>query len=278
MINVKELFEDAIAKKYAIPAFNVTNAQMFKAIVEVAEEKKSPVLITLSEAHLPDLSLKEAKALYDYYIDKVNVPIVLHLDHGQTIELVKEAIDCGFPSVMIDASQDDFETNVSKTKEIVEYAKAKGVFVEAEIGHVGSTFGTSEAGISDSTYTKVSDAVDFAKLTGVDSLAVSVGTAHGLYKGTPKINFDRLSDIASSIDIPLVLHGGSSSGDDNLRKAKNYRIAKINVFTDVVTAAMEGTGKINDYDVLYKTLSNNMKKCIAHYIDVFETSKWGEEL
>lgn len=275
MVNIKELFNDALIHKYAIPAFNVTNAQMFEAVVSVAEEKQAPVLITLSEAHIPELSLEEAVALYKYYKDKVSVPIVLHLDHGQTISVVKSAIDCGFPSVMIDASQDDFETNVSKTQEIVAYAKSKGVFVEAEIGHVGSTYGTSEASISDSTYTEVEDALQFAKLTNVDSLAVSVGTAHGLYKGIPKISFERLEEIKEVVKIPLVLHGGSSSGDENLNKAKNYNIAKINVFTDVVTAATKNIEGITDYNELYTKMGENMKECISHYIDIFETYKWG---
>lgn len=277
MNEVTKLFQDAIDKKYAIPAYNVTNAMMFKTIVETAEVKNAPVLITLSEAHLPEFSLEEAINLYTYYKDRVAVPIVLHLDHGQTISVVKQAIDLGFPSVMIDASQDEFDVNVSKTKEIVDYAKRKNVFVEAEIGHVGSNYGTSEAEIAESKYTEVEDAVKFVKLTGVDSLAVSVGTAHGPYRGTPHINFERLEEISRQVDIPLVLHGGSSSGDENLNKAKNFHIAKINVFTDVVVAAMKDLNGIEDYVELTNKIDSNMKECLEHYIDVFETTKWSSQ-
>lgn len=274
MNEVKKLFGNAVSNKYAIPAYNVTNALMFKTVVEAAEAKNAPVLITLSEAHLPEFSLEEAVNLYEYYKKRVSVPIVLHLDHGQTLSVVKEAIDLGFPSVMIDASQDSFEDNVSKTKEIVDYAKMKDVFVEAEIGHVGSNYGTSEAEVAESKYTEVEDAVKFVELTGVDSLAVSVGTAHGPYRGTPHINFERLEVISKQVNIPLVLHGGSSSGDENLNKAKNYNIAKINVFTDVVVAAMENLEGITDYVELTHKIDENMKKCLTHYFDVFETTKW----
>ncbi len=276
MNEVTKLFNDAVSKQYAIPAYNATNAVMFKAIVEVAEAKQAPVLITLSEAHLPEFSLEEAVSTYTYYKERVSVPIILHLDHGQTLAVVKEAIDCGFPSVMIDASQDTFEENVRKTKEIVDYAKSKNVFVEAEIGHVGSNYGTSEAEVADSKYTDVEDAVKFVEMTGVDSLAVSVGTAHGPYRGTPHINFERLEEISERVDIPLVLHGGSSSGDENLNKSKNYHIAKINIFTDVVVAAMKDLDGIDDYIELINKTNDNMKECLAHYIDVFETTKWGK--
>lgn len=278
MVTVESLFKNAVENKYAIPAFNVINTLMFKSVVEVADKKKSPIIIAVSEAHLKFFSLEEAVNIYQYYKTKVSVPIILHLDHGQTLSVIKDAIDIGFPSVMIDASQDEFDVNVSKTKEIVEYAHRKGVFVESEIGHVGSNFGTSEAEVANSKYTDVSDAIEFVELTGVDSLAVSVGTAHGQYKGIPHINFERLDEIRQNIKIPLVLHGGSSSGDDNLNECINYNIAKINIFTDVVVAAMENTDGIDDYETLMEKIDTNMKGCFEHYIDVFETRKWEEKI
>ena len=183
---------------------------------------------------------------------------------------------------MIDASMESFAENVRKTKEIIEYAHAKGVVVEAEIGHVGTgqnigvgeTAG-AESGGDHSSYTTVEEAVAFVKETGVDSLAISIGTSHGLYKGTPKINFERLQEIAAAMETPLVLHGGSSSGDENLNKCALNGICKVNIHTDLLVAAMN---EINEnapknYLEQKKYAKQGMQKCLEHYYTVFATQK-----
>lgn len=278
LVTSKELFKISKEKGVAIPAPNFIDAQSMKDYVEVAEELNLPVILALAEVHLEFITLEEATYFGKFYAEKAKVPVVLHLDHGMTPSVIKKAIDLGFTSVMIDASQDDFETNVKKTKEIIEYAHPKGVVVEAEIGHVGSGVNYENHEETDSQYTTVEDAIRFVEETNVDSLAVSIGTAHGMYKGVPEINFERLNEIAKAIEIPLVLHGGSSSGDDNLNQCSLQGISKINIFSDLVNAAQKGIDeeKPNNYLDLKKVVSNSMKKCLKHYYGVFCTNKINE--
>ena len=203
------------------------------------------------------------------------MPVVLHLDHGQDFDFIKRAISLGFSSVMIDASKDTLEENIRKTKEVVEYAHQHGVVVEAEIGHVGSNQSYEDKNETDSIYTEVADAKYFAEQTGVDSLAVSIGTAHGLYKGTPKLNFERLFDIYQAVDIPLVLHGGSSSGDANLTKCVDNGIRKINIFTDFLNAAYLEIkkDKASDYVEMKAEANTAMKVTLQRYFEVFKTKQ-----
>ena len=267
---------EAKKNRYAIPAFNVINILMMKEYIEIADALQTPIIIALAEAHLEYLGLEEAVCAYKYYAGKTNVPIILHLDHGQKIEIVKQAMDLGFPSVMIDGSMYDFDTNVKLTKEIVEYAKLKDVAVEAEIGHVGAGENYETDKLVDSIYTKVEEAVKFAEQTGVDSLAVSIGTAHGYYKGAPKLNFERLKNIRNSVDIPLVLHGGSSSGDNNLKKTIGLGICKINVFTDMVTSINKQLDCSKDYFRVLDQIGLGIQCCFKHYIDLFGTRRWSK--
>jgi len=204
---------------------------------------------------------------------------VLHLDHGTTPDFIKKAIDLGFTSVMIDASTESFDKNVSITKDIIDYAHNRGVVVEAEIGHVGvgKNIGVSESANSDdSLYTTVESAVEFVRQTNVDSLAISIGTAHGLYKGIPQINFERLKEIANAVETPLVLHGGSSSGDENLNKCAVSGISKINIYTDFLVAAQKEINDNNPENYLMERMlaREGMKKCLKHYYSVFATKKY----
>jgi ketose-bisphosphate aldolase len=192
------------------------------------------------------------------------------------VEVVKRAIDLGFPSVMIDGSMHDFDTNVNMTREIVKYSKSKDVAVEAEIGHVGAGENYETDKSTDSIYTSVKEAIEFVKQTNVDSLAISIGTAHGHYKGIPKLNFDRLSDINNALHIPLVLHGGSSSGDDNLRKTIEFGISKINVFTDIVTSINSQIDFSDDYFKVLDQINLGIEYCLKHYIHMFGTRRWSE--
>lgn len=276
LVTSKELFKKAKENGYAIPAPNFIDVDSMKVYVEVAEELGLPVLIALAESHLEFISLEEAALNGKRLAEQASVPVILHLDHGMTPSIIKKAVDLGFTSVMIDASQDDFETNVAKTKEIIAYAHPKGVVVEAEIGHVGSGVNYENHEQTDSKYTTVEDAIEFIKATKVDSLAISIGTAHGMYKGIPEINFERLKEIAAAVETPLVLHGGSSSGDDNLKRCAMEGISKINIFSDLVNAAMNEIRINNPDNYLDLKLDANegMRKCLKHYFDVFETAKY----
>jgi len=276
LVSSKELFKVARKYNFAIPAPNFVDQNSIKAYIEVAEKLNLPIILAYAEAHEDFLSFDEAIYLGRYYGEKAKIPAVLHFDHGTKKELIMQAIDNGFNSVMIDASMDSFEDNVRKTKEIVKYAHLRGVVVEAEIGHVGNSENYRNNDNSDIIYTTVEDAKRFVELTDVDSLAISIGTAHGHYKGKPVIDFNRLREIRNAVDIPLVLHGGSSSGDDNLKRCATEGISKINIYTDLVTAACDKVKntQFNDYYELLCAQREGMKECLEHYYDVFETDKY----
>lgn len=272
LVSSKIYLKDAYKKGYAFPHFNYWDSNSIRAEIAATEELNLPIILAWAEKHSPEIGMDDALALGKYFGSKANVPVMLHLDHGVSPDLVKKAVDSGFTSVMIDASDKDFEENVSTTKDIVEYAHKRGVVVEAEIGHVG-TNSTED----NSKYTEVDAAEKFATETGVDSMAVSIGTSHGTYKtGTPKLNFDRLQELRKSVDIPLVLHGGSSSGDDNLRKAAELGITKVNIYTDLANASLHAS-EVQKYDTemdLAFAQRKAIKDLCEHYYDVFETNKY----
>lgn len=274
LVTSKELFKKAQEGKFAIPAPNFIDLESLRWHVETAERHNLPLILALAEAHIGEnITLEDAALVGKKYAEEAKVPVVLHLDHGTTPEVIKKAIDLGFSSVMIDASQDTFEENVRKTKEIIDYAHPKGVVVEAEIGHVGAGENYENHETSDSQYTTVEEAKKFAQETGVDSLAISIGTAHGMYKGIPEINFDRLKEIAAAVDTPLVLHGGSSSGDENLNRCATNGITKINIFSDLLVAAKEeiDNNKPQTYLDVKALSKQGMQRCLEHYYSVFET-------
>ena len=274
LVTSKELFKKAQEGKFAIPAPNFIDLESLRWHVETAERHNLPLILALAEAHIGEnITLEDAALVGKKYAEEAKVPVVLHLDHGTTPEVIKKAIDLGFSSVMIDASQDTFEENVRKTKEIIDYAHPKGVVVEAEIGHVGAGENYENHETSDSQYTTVEEAKKFAEETGVDSLAISIGTAHGMYKGIPEINFDRLKEIAAAVETPLVLHGGSSSGDENLNRCATNGITKINIFSDLLVAAKEeiDNNKPETYLDVKALSKQGMQKCLEHYYAVFET-------
>lgn len=281
LVNSKSMLNKARDLRYAVPATDVFNLESLKGVLNAAKECDSPLIIALAEVHVEILPLNECALLVKYFASNMEQDIVLHLDHGFTPSLVKQAIDCGFTSVMYDGSSLPFEKNVKATKEIVEYAKKHNVTVEAEIGHVGSgAAGSNEVkeceGEDSSKLTTVEEAVSFAEATGVDSLAVSIGTAHGNYVGTPKLDFDRLKDIREHIGIPLVLHGGSGTGYENLNKAVSLGISKVNIYTDLMNAAKsayENQIDKTDYFELCAVSQKAITEKLKEYYEVFMTKK-----
>lgn len=272
LVNTKKMLNEAKKYSYAIPSPDFINQNMIKAYIEVAEELKVPALISISEGLSKYMCLEEAFAISKYYAEKALVPVAIHLDHGKHVEFVKKAVDIGFTSVMIDASSDNFAENVRKTKEVVEYAHKYNVTVEAEIGHVGSGINYEDESGDTTVYTERNDLVEFVKQTNVDSVAISIGTAHGLYFGTPKINFERLKELRDAVSIPLVLHGGSSTGDENLRKCAELGISKINIFTDICRAGAIAINdsKTDDYKLQIEVADKAMKNVLKHYYEVFK--------
>ena len=272
-VNSSKVLPVAQKLGFAIPATNFIDLDSARTFVKVAEERRLPLILAFAESHRQILSLEEAALIGNYFVDKATVPIVLHLDHGTNPEFIFKAIELGFSSVMIDASQKEFEENIKLTKEIVDYAHKHNVSVEAELGHVGSEDLTEAYELSDSIYTQVNDVIEFVDRTNVDSLAISIGTAHGVYKGEPKINFERLKEIKEIAKVPLVLHGGSSSGDENLSRCAANGISKINIFTDFINGALHKIekGQAKNYLVLKELANLGMEEVLNHYYDVFGT-------
>ncbi|MEF9969607.1 MAG: class II fructose-bisphosphate aldolase [Ruthenibacterium sp.] len=272
LTNSKEILLQAKKDNCAVLAPDYVDLDSARAYVRAAEKCGKPIILSSAESLKGIMSLKEAAAVGKIVAADVSVPVVLHLDHGEDEAFIKEAIDLGFTSVMIDASMKSFEENVRMTKEIVAYAHPKNVTVEAEIGHVGQ----GANGTTDSVYTTVEEAVAFYEQTGVDSLAVSIGTAHGIYKGIakPVLNFERLHELAKALPIPLVLHGGSGSGDDNLHRCATEGISKINIFTDFLLGAMNNINEEQpkDYLALKKVANEGMEKVMEHYFAVFSNN------
>ncbi|MGY3750253.1 class II fructose-bisphosphate aldolase [Vagococcus acidifermentans] len=273
LVNSKEMLLKASQEGYAVPATNFIDLDSARTFVTVAEKLNKPLILPFAQAHKELISLEEAALIGKYLAEKVTVPVVLHLDHGEDFDFIKQAIDLGFTSVMIDASKESLENNIAITKKVVEYAHQRNVTVEAELGHVGAGTNYENHDRTDSIYTEVEDVQTFVKKTNVDSLAISIGTAHGAYQGTPSINFDRLSEIREITNVPLVLHGGSSSGHTNLSRCAVNGIAKINIFTDFLNAAYQKNmdGHPKDY-IEMKQLSNEaMTEVLETYYKVFVT-------
>ena len=265
LVTSTELFRRAQEGGYAIGAFNVNNMEIIQGIVDAAKEEKSGLILQVSAGARKYANSIYLRKLVEAAIEDSDLDIVLHLDHGENLEIVKQCIDDGFTSVMIDASHYPFEENARITKEVVDYAHARGVVVEAELGKLAGVEDAVSVAKEDATYTDPDEAVEFVKRTGIDSLAVAIGTSHGAYKfkGEPKLDFERLEKIGKLIpNTPLVLHGASTvlpefvelcnkyGGDipgaqgvpeEMLRRAAQMNVAKINIDTDLrlaMTAAI----------------------------------------
>ena len=244
LVSMKEMLEKAREGKYAVGLFNAVNVEMARAIIETAEELNAPVIVGTAEVLLPAMNLERVAEYLVPMAKKAKVPVCVHYDHGLTFEKCMEALQLDFSSVMYDCSTDTYEDNVAKVAEMVKICHAMGASVEGELGHVGDNEGSAEGSdhLLDPSafFTDVSMARDFVERTGVDALAVAVGNAHGDYKFPPKLDFDRISDIAERTGVPLVLHGGSGLSDSDFRTAIQRGICKVNIFTDIDKAGKAG--------------------------------------
>ena len=233
LVTLNEVLPKAQKEKYAVGLFNTIDMEMANGVLAAAENMKSPVIIGTAEILLPFGGLEELAWLLRPMAERASVPVVLHFDHGLKEETVYKAIDLGFSSVMYDCSDKSFDENIKALREMTKYAHSKGVSVEAEIGHVGNAGcdGAADA------LTDPAEAKYFAEETGVDALAVAIGTAHGAYKSKPCLDFERLKKIREAVSVPLVLHGGSGLSEEDFKKTIEYGIANMNIFTDVNCAA-----------------------------------------
>ncbi|MFC7395220.1 class II fructose-bisphosphate aldolase [Scopulibacillus cellulosilyticus] len=236
-MNTKKILKQAQKNKYAVAAFNTYSLETVQAAIAAAEDEQQPVIIALGERYFPTVDIEGFAAMVRAMALKASVPVSLHLDHAYEKESIIRAIQCGFTSVMFDGSKYSLSENIERTKEITEIAHLADVSVEAEIGSMAKgAFSDEEEG--DGTLTDPESAKQFVEETDIDFLAAAIGTVHGLYKGEPNIDFNRLKKIRDSVNIPLVLHGGSGTSEDKLKQAIDLGICKINVNTEVSIAAV----------------------------------------
>lgn len=240
LVTGSELLLDAQKNGYAVGAFNVNNMEIIQAIIEAAEETNSPVILQASQGGIKYAGIEYIAALGKLAARNAKVPVALHLDHGTDFDQVMLCIRHGFSSVMIDASRFPLEENIAFTKKVLEVAHAVGVTVEAELGKIGGTEDHITVSEKDATFTDPNEALRFVNETNIDYLAIAVGTAHGVYVGEPKLDFDRIKAIRDIIDIPLVLHGSSGVPYEALEKAISLGICKINIDTDIRAAFARG--------------------------------------
>lgn len=234
LANLNDILPRAAKEHYGVGLFNTIDTDMLEAAISAAEELRSPIIIGTAEVLLPYGELKLIAPSVIAAARRASVPVVVHYDHGLTFERCMEALKLGFTSVMFDGSAGDSANNTAATREIVKIAHAMGATVEGEIGHVGeAASGDNE---TNDRYTTVKEATDFVNATGVDALAVAIGTAHGAYKAKPRLDIERLKEIHAAIPTPLVLHGGSGLSDDDFRNTVREGISKVNIFTDLCIA------------------------------------------
>ncbi|ADD77547.1 FbaA [Pantoea ananatis LMG 20103] len=240
LISLAQGLAHAQKQGYALGAFNVLDTHFLRALFAAAEQQRSPFIINIAEVHFKYVTLDQLVEAIKFEAAKHAIPVVLNLDHGLHFEAVMQAIRLGFTSVMFDGSTLSYEENIRQTREVVKAAHAVGVSVEAELGAVGGDEGGALFGEADSEkFTDPRLAAEFVRETGIDTLAVAIGNAHGKYKGEPKLDFDRLAAIREQTGVPLVLHGGSGISDADFRRAISLGIHKINFYTGMSQAALD---------------------------------------
>jgi len=236
LVTGNEILQHAHKNGYAAPAFNVVNMEMLQAVIAAANDEKSPVLVQTTEGALKYACIGMLSEMIRYAANCASVPVAFHLDHGTTFETAVQCIRNGWTSVMIDGSHHSLEENIALTKSVVDVAHACGVSVEAELGRLGGVEDNIVVDEKDAMHTDPDEAVKFVTETDVDYLAIAIGTAHGKYKGVPKLDFERLDIIKKKLNIPIVLHGASGVMEDDIKKAISLGVNKINIDTDLRVA------------------------------------------
>lgn len=278
LYNMKELLTIAKENKFAVPAFNIGSLEILRAVMEVAEETNSPVILEIHPLEIEYLTDPFVLTVKEY-AHKSKVPVVIHMDHGSNIYDVMRSIKNGYTSVMIDASNLPYEENVALTKQVVELAHKVNVSVEAEIGTIGAMNYETE-GVDNVLYTDPEQAKDFVKRTGIDCLAVAIGTAHGLYPKnfTPKLNLELLKILNKEVNIPLVLHGGSGNTDEEVTASVSLGVSKVNISSDVKSVFFKKCHELlnenpNQYEPcdLFPKCIDEAKKVIYHKLNVLNT-------
>ena len=275
ILSTREILKKAQREGYAVPAFNIHNLETLQVVTETASELRSPVILAGTPSTLVYAGGDYIVSMAEVASRKYDIPIAIHLDHYEDVNEIKKYINLGFKSTMIDASHLPYEDNIKTVKEVVEYAHRFDATVEAELGRLGGQEDDLVVDEKDAMYTNPEQAKDFVNRTGIDSLAVAIGTAHGLYKGKAKLDFDRLLEIKKAVDVPLVLHGASDVDDELVKKAISLGICKVNIATDLKIPFSDSLKKYfienpnaNDPRKYMAPAKDSMKKVVAHKIYV----------
>lgn len=279
LMNMKDLLAVARENKFAVPAFNTASNMILRGVIEASEESSSPVILAIHPDELAFLRPSFVRAAVQEAVE-TNVPVCVHLDHGSSLTQIMEAIRYGFTSVMMDASTLPLEENIAVCKRVVDLAHAVGVSVEGELGTIGSTGPEGEAGAEEIVYTDPRDVETFIEGTGVDTLAVAIGTAHGIYPKDkkPELKLDLLEKISRMVDIPLVLHGGSANPDDEIARAVTLGIGKINISSDMKSAFYRKCREVLSNPGLWEPTSiyppciDAMKEVVHHKFRLFNAA------
>lgn len=272
LVSMKELLAQADAQQRTVGAFNVSSIEMVCGVIEAAEELNTPVIIQVAESRLSTTPLTLlGRVMVQAAID-AKVDIAVHLDHGITLSCIKEALDLGFTSVMYDGSMLNKAENTARTCEVVRLARQYNAAIEGEIGHLGRTETGEEATVA---YTDPQDAIDFARATGVDALAVAIGNAHGVYVGTPTFHFEVLEAIRAQCAVPLVLHGGTGSSKANFQHCVESGVRKINIATAIFQSCSHAV-RINpsaDWFVMSRSMTEAVKEVVEEHIRIFGVNR-----
>ena len=278
LVNLNEILIPARKQKYGVGLFNAVNLEMARGILSAAEETRSPVIMGTAEVLLPYGPLEELSYFLVPMARKASVPVVIHYDHGLTFDKCEEALRLGFSSIMYDCSTDSYEENVRKVKELTFLAHEFGASVEGELGHVGDNEGSAEGSshLEEPSlyYTDPLQAKDYVERTGIDALAIAVGTAHGAYRFKPQLDFERIRTIAGKTGVPLVLHGGSGLSNEDFQRAIASGISKINIFTDINVAAARSLGEQMNHGMTAMTdmipgVVETVKKEVIQKMEIF---------
>ena len=280
LINLKNLLNNSKQNKYAVGAFAITNMDFIDVLIDCAIEKNSPIILLLAEAHFKYLDIEKVAPVILDAAKKVNIPVCISLDHGLKLETIVKAIRCGFTSVMFDGSKYPIDENIRLTKEVVKIAHSVDVSVEAELGYIGGESASEKMPESHAPkkelYTEVSEAIKFYNDTKVDALAIAIGNVHGIYKGKPDLDLNRLRDIRDALDIPLVLHGGSGISDEGYKELIKLGICKINYYTDMSVSAVDEIRRylgsnpdFNSYPDLIHKAMDAVKRLICNRFDIW---------
>lgn len=277
LMNMKELLAVANEHRFAVPAFNISDYNMFNGIMEISEEMNAPVIIAIHPDELKHTKVEMVKGIIER-IHKSPVPAVVHLDHGSSFEQIMVAIQAGFTSVMIDASHASLADNIAICKKVVEAAHAVNVSVEGELGTIGNN-DSAEGGADTIIYTDVANAVEMIKESGIDTLAIAIGTSHGLYPAgmKPKLNIERLDELKEALpEVPMVLHGGSGNPDEEIAKSVEHGVSKINISSDIKVAYYNKmrevlqNPKLREPNVIQPDCNEAMKVVARQKIELFK--------